>query len=350
MTSVVDSDVHLSPDQLREYETHGFLVLRDVFNADEMRELLAETERLLTERRDLISPNNLCCRYMAHHQTGEPLFEVFDPVNDVSPVCERFTTDARIVSAVESIYGEPACLFKEKLIFKPPGALGYKLHQDIPLAWKGFPRTFLSVLIPIDPSSEENGCTEVFSGFHADFLSNDATTYMLPDDAVDVARRTHLALDPGDVAIFHGLTPHRSAANRSNQMRRVLYVSYNALSDGGDQRDSHYAEFRERMREHLTPQATAPLFFRWFPTTVSECLHVTSLRSISLAHLRLGYRCIGRDGDGGHTPRPNSRSGDDHRAASDRLNSASRSTDIWIHQPVGHIDRGTVLPSLWLDA
>lgn len=262
MNDVVDGDLHLSADQLREYETHGFLVLRDVFHANEIGELLAETDRLLTERLDLISPNNLRCRYMAHHQTGEPLFEVFDPVNDISPVCARFTTDPRIVSAVESIYGEPACLFKEKLIFKPPGALGYKLHQDIPGAWTGFPRTFLTVLIPIDPSSEENGCTEVFSGYHTDFLSNDGATYMLPDDAVDIARRTHLVLAPGDMAIFHGLTPHRSASNRSNQMRRVLYVSYNARSDGGDQRDSHYAEFRERMRERLTPQATAPLYFR----------------------------------------------------------------------------------------
>ena len=262
MTNAVGCELHLTREQLRSYETDGFLVVRDVFSVDEMHELLAETERLLTERHDLISPNNLRCRYMAHHQTGEPLFEVFDPVNDVSPVCERFTTDPRIVSAVESIYGEPACLFKEKLIFKPPGALGYKLHQDIPLAWKGFPRTFLTVLIPIDPSSEENGCTEVFSGYHGDFLSNDGATYMLPDDAVDVGRRTHLVLAPGDVAIFHGLTPHRSASNRSNQMRRVLYVSYNAVSDGGDQRDSHYAEFRERMRERLTPQATVPLFFK----------------------------------------------------------------------------------------
>lgn len=31
------------------------------------------------------------------------------------------------------------------------------------MSWAGFPRTFLTVLIPIDPSSVENGCTEVFS-------------------------------------------------------------------------------------------------------------------------------------------------------------------------------------------
>lgn len=262
MTEVVDSSTKLTVSQLSNYQLHGFLVLRHVFSPAEIQNLRNESERLLTERRDLINPNNLRCRYMAHHQTGEPLFEVFDPVNDISPVCERFCEDPRIVSLVESLYGEPACLFKEKLIFKPPGALGYKLHQDIPLAWKDFPRTFLTVLLPIDPSSEENGCTEVFSGYHNDFLSADGSVYMLPDDCVDEQRRTCLILNPGDIAVFHGLTPHRSASNQSGQMRRVLYISYNARSDGGDQRESHYAEFRERMSQHRQSSATEPLFFK----------------------------------------------------------------------------------------
>ena len=262
MTMLVNGVEELSQDQISEYESQVFLVLRNVFDADEIRILLLESERLLTERRDLINPNNLRCRYMPHHRTGEPLFEVFDPVNDISPICQKFCLDRRIVGAIESLYGEPACLFKEKLIFKPPGALGYKLHQDIPLAWKGFPRTFLTVLIPIDPSSEENGCTEVFSGYHSDFLSSDGGVYMLPDECVDEARRTALVLNPGDIAIFHGLTPHRSAPNRSSQMRRVFYVSYNAQSDGGDQRESHYAEFRGYMRKNLQSAATGPFFFK----------------------------------------------------------------------------------------
>lgn len=262
MTVLIDGTPQLDVDFQHEYRTNGFFVLRNVFDANEMRELLVESNRLLTEHRDLISPNNLRCRYMAHHETGESLFEVFDPVNDISPVCERFCNDSRILSVIESLYGEPPCLFKEKLIFKPPGALGYKLHQDIPLAWTGFPRTFLTVLIPIDPSSKENGCTEVFSGYHDDFLSSDGTVYMLPDDVVDSGRRTHLVLEPGDIAVFHGLTPHRSDPNRSKQMRRVLYVSYNAKSDGGGQRESHYAEFRERMRQHRQTTTTEPQYFK----------------------------------------------------------------------------------------
>lgn len=255
-------NLHLTCHQIQDYEKHGFLVLKGVFNPDEMQHLLDESNRLLSEHKDLISPSNLRCRYMPHHETGKPLFEVFDPVNDISPVCERFCFDPRILAAIESLYGEPACLFKEKLIFKPPGALGYQLHQDIPLGWDGFPRTFLTVLIPIDPSLEENGCTEVFSGYHQQFLSDDETIYMLPDDRVDPTRRTALVLNPGDIAIFHGLTPHRSAPNRSDQMRRVFYVSYNAQSDGGDQHDAHYADFRERLRQHRASVTNEDLFYK----------------------------------------------------------------------------------------
>jgi ectoine hydroxylase-related dioxygenase (phytanoyl-CoA dioxygenase family) len=257
-----DSGWSLTEDQLCGWYDNGFVILRQVFHAAQIDALTAECERLLTERRDLISLANLRCRYMAHHETGELLFEVFDPVNDISPVCKQFCDERRIHSVLEVLYGEPACLFKEKLIFKPPGALGYQLHQDIPLTWKGFPRSFLTVLIAIDSSTEENGCTEVFAGYHGDFLSQDGAVYMLPDSAVDPARRTRLVLDPGDAAIFHGLTPHRSDSNRSSQMRRVLYASYNALSDGGDQRAAHYAEFRGRLEQHRRTLTTEPIFFK----------------------------------------------------------------------------------------
>lgn len=249
-------------DQLRDWQTNGFFVIRNLFSEAEMQALLEESERLLTERRDLISPQNLRCRFMPHHETGEPLFEVFDPVNDISPVCARFCAHPRLMSVLHVVYGEPACLFKEKLIFKPSGALGYKLHQDIPLAWKGFPQTFLTVLIPIDPSTPENGCTEVYSGYHNDFLSKDGSNYMLPDDVVDAGRKTSLVLNPGDVAFFHGLTPHRSDPNRSSEMRRVFYISYNAYSDGGDQHDAHYAAFREYLAGHLQTTTSEPLFYR----------------------------------------------------------------------------------------
>jgi len=245
-----------------QYDQDGFVIVRELFTPSEMKTLSDDADRILRECSDLISPRNLRCRYMPHHLTDEPLFEVFDPVNDLSSICEAMSTDVRIRSILELLYGEPACLFKDKLIFKPAGAMGYRLHQDIPLGWKGFPKTFVTVLIPIDPLSPENGCTEVYSGYHSHHLSDNPAEYMLPDQAVDPARRVELILAPGDIAIFHGLTPHRSEPNRTHGMRRTLYVSYNAISDGGDQRAGHYVEFQDMLRKRLLAQSNEPVFFR----------------------------------------------------------------------------------------
>jgi hypothetical protein len=63
-------------------------------------------------------------------------------------------------------------------------------------------------------------------------------------------------------AIFSGYTPHRSAPNRSAQSRRLLYLSYNALSDGGDQRDPRYAEFRGWLQDRYAEYGKTSTFFR----------------------------------------------------------------------------------------
>ena len=84
----------------------------------------------------------------------------------------------------------------------------------------------------------------------------------LPEDTVDLSTRVVLDLASGDIAIFGGYTPHRSGANRSSQWRRLLYLSYNALSDGGEQRDQHYAEFRTWLQDRYAEYGKTSTFFR----------------------------------------------------------------------------------------
>ena len=263
MSTLQQSPLGLSNADRDAYWRDGFVIVRGLFGPEEARLLQVETDRLLAECKELIHPRNLRCRFMAHHRTGEQQFEVFDPVNDLSPLCEKICHDPRMLGVMESLYGEPACLFKEKLIFKLPGSNGYPLHQDIPLAWGAdFPQTFLTAMLAIDETSIENGCTELFRGYHHGFLSTNPAEYMLPDEVVDLTRKTDLVMRPGDLAIFHGLTPHRSVPNRSTKMRRAFYISYNALSDGGDRRARHYRQFQEQMRKRLQSQSSEPVFFR----------------------------------------------------------------------------------------
>ena len=69
-------------------------------------------------------------------------------------------------------------------------------------------------------------------------------------------------LEPGDVAVFSGYTPHRSGPNRSGHWRRLLYLSYNAMSDGGEQRDRHYDEFKSWLQDRYAEYGRTSTFFR----------------------------------------------------------------------------------------
>jgi 2-aminoethylphosphonate dioxygenase len=251
----------LSANARRSYEESGFVVLRGVFAADEMSRLSSAADRLLA-RTDLIDKQNLRCRFQGNCAGGECLFETFDPVIDLSPAIREVAVDPRILDLLGELYGEAACLFKDKLIFKPPGAMGYGLHQDY-IAWPGFPRSFLTVLLPLDVTNAENGGTEVFAGMHhqGTFSPADGEYHELSDDVVRGASSVLLELEPGDVAIFGGFTPHRSAPNRSQGSRRQLYLSYNAASDGADQRAAHYREFHRFLRRKYAEYGLTDTYF-----------------------------------------------------------------------------------------
>jgi hypothetical protein len=252
----------LTETQIRQYHEDGYLTVRGVFSSNEASELEAEASQL-AKRDELIDKDNIRCRWQNSVETGECRFDCFDPVIDIGPTCAKVARDPRILDIVGALYGEPACLFKDKLIFKPPGASGYGLHQDY-ISWKSFPKSFVTVIVAIDPADASNGATEVFGGYHTkgNLSSDDGQYHELPAGAVDLSKGVSLDLRPGDIALFCGFTPHRSAPNRSNQWRRLLYLSYNARSEGGDQRERHYAEFKRWLQERYAEHGKTNTFFR----------------------------------------------------------------------------------------
>jgi len=263
LTDVRLPDACLSDEQIGSWNDTGFLVLRGFFAADEIAEVADEADELLVRYRDLIHQDNQRCRFQTNVVTGEEQFECFDPVIDLSLACHKMALDPRLLAAVGALYGEEACLFKDKIVYKPPGLKGYELHQDYP-PWPSFPRSFLTVLIPFDRVDRENGCTEVFPGYHKNGLMSPPDTfhYPMPSGLIDESKGVFLVLDPGDLAIFTGFTPHRSAPNRSERWRRQFFPSYNRLSEGGHQRPQHYEEFHRRMRDRYAQSGRTGLYFR----------------------------------------------------------------------------------------
>ena len=252
----------LSDAQIAAYDRDGFLIVRKVFDSDEIAALAAEAETL-AQRKELIDMQNIRCRWSDHATTGECTFDCFDPVIDIGPVSRFFAYDERILSPLRQLYRDEAHLFKDKLIFKPPGVKGYQLHQDY-IGWPEFPESFVTVIVAIDPTEAANGATEVFPGYHRQgYLSpKDGEYHQLPPDAIDERTGVILDLQPGDFAVFSGFTPHRSAPNGSDRWRRQLYLSYNAGRDGGEQRDAHYRQFHAWLVKKYAEYGKTGVWFR----------------------------------------------------------------------------------------
>lgn len=249
----------LSDYEIDQYQENGYLVVRHVFTRSEVELLADEVERIIKERSSTFVPTNMRVRFKS--SGAENVLEVIDPISDLSPIARSFCVDSRITDRVESLYGEAACLFKDKYFCKPPGTEGLALHQDW-ISWPGFPESFLTVLVAIDPFTEASGATKVYPGCHKDgYLSpRDSMHHHLEHSHLS-KRAVCLELEPGDIAIFSCFTPHYSEANNSQRARRGYFISYNSLSDGADRWESHYREFHTWIRSRVSSEARSQLVF-----------------------------------------------------------------------------------------
>lgn len=252
----------LTPRERETYLRDGYLILRGLFSADRIADAARETEALLS-REDLKSKQNIRARWQYHCETSEQVFELFDPIIDIAPRCRALAEDPALLGALEVLLGEPVHLIKDKLIYKPSGTYGYPLHQDY-IAWTGFPTSFTTAVIALDASTAENGWIEVFPGAHAqgNLSDPDGNFHVLEEEQLAGIGPVPLDLAPGDVALYGGYMPHRSAPNRSASQRRHLLISYNAASDGGEQRAGHYQAFHHYLRSVYGAMGMGDLFFK----------------------------------------------------------------------------------------
>ncbi len=192
----------LDQTQIEAYRKNGFLICESFFSAGEIAAVAGEANAL-SERADLIHSDNIRCRWQSHIETGDPILDTLDPVTNVSAVILKLATSKRLSKLVEELLGERAFLFKDKLIFKPPGALGHAPHQDF-ISWPLFPKTFTTVLVAIDGATSLNGCLSAFRGHHArGYLSaHDGDYYDLPESIFEKESQVELNLNPGDIAVL----------------------------------------------------------------------------------------------------------------------------------------------------
>jgi len=246
----VSSETKPVEELAQEYKQRGFLKLSGLFSAEEIAGWQEECVRL--QGLDLVDPNN---KRTPFKFPDIPYPEKIDPVADISPLFVQLIQDARLLNVLQAIFADEPLLFKDKLIYKLPGMSGYGMHQDWAWGWQHFAPAddLLSVSFQIDGADADNGCIELFEGYHDKLLTTPGEERgFTPEEQatlIDPARGEKMITQPGDVLIFHSLTPHQSGKNTVDYPRRSLYLTYNAKRCG-NLRDDYYHHYHNEMVEH----------------------------------------------------------------------------------------------------
>jgi ectoine hydroxylase-related dioxygenase (phytanoyl-CoA dioxygenase family) len=224
--------------QIAAFQRDGYLLLRGFFNPDDVADITRWTEELASAPEEVgrhwvyreASLLNADDRIIQRIENFCPFHEGFD----------RLVRHGRLMETVSRLFGEQAILFKEKINFKMPGGAGFKAHQDQQAGWSTYAPLFITALVGIDASTIENGCLEVASGWHKQGLLGEEWK-PLDDQRIAEVGLKPVPTSPGDVLLFDSYVPHASAENMTGAARRILYLTYNRLSDG-DQRERYYRD------------------------------------------------------------------------------------------------------------
>jgi ectoine hydroxylase-related dioxygenase (phytanoyl-CoA dioxygenase family) len=217
----------LTPDQVEQYRTLGFLVVNDVLAPEQ----IAEGRRLVnhfTERSRTVAASDDVFDLEPGHTPERPMLRRLKGPARLHPFFDRLLRSEPLLDCLETLIGQPLRLLGSKLNLKAAaGGSPVEWHQDFAF----HPHTNADVLalgVYLDDAALDNGCMLMVPGshhgpvldHHQDGVFVGAITPGRHE--VDLSRAVPVEVRAGGISIHHGHMLHASAPNRSARGRRLL--------------------------------------------------------------------------------------------------------------------------------
>lgn len=230
----------LTQEQVDQFHRDGFLVVRGMYSPEETKAISDWTDEVAAMPE---TPGKYMMYFEPSQADGS---RILCRIENFVPFHQGFSkliTARRMQQAVSELFGEEAVLFKDKINFKLPGGDGFKEHQDVQAGWDDYAAIHITAMIAIDETNEANGSLEMIAGMHKQGVLGSMWAPLTDDDTGHVEYEA-VHCQPGDAVFFDSYAPHRSQPNRTNEARRVLYITYNKLSES-DSREQYYTDKRK---------------------------------------------------------------------------------------------------------
>ena len=217
----------LSAADMAAWERDGYLLVRGLFDPQEMQSLLhyAKNDQSL-----------MASAYGRKDATGqETKLALWNhPTDDLYGL---FSRSPRIVDRMEQLLGGEVYHYHSKMMLKEPLVGGaWEWHQDYGYWYHNgcLAPLLASCLIAVDRATKENGCLQVLKRSHLlgrmDHGKVGDQTGADPERVAAALERLKLVyceLEPGAAIFFHANTLHRSDQNKSEHPRWAFIACYN---------------------------------------------------------------------------------------------------------------------------
>jgi ectoine hydroxylase-related dioxygenase (phytanoyl-CoA dioxygenase family) len=223
------STYKISDEELRRYNEDGFIIVRSLFDAEEMNLLrkAVEADKDLAEATyDVPDAQGGAAKMAIWQGTGDDLYGLV-------------ARTSQIVDSMERLLGGEVYHWHSKMTIKEPYAGGaWEWHQDYGYWYSyGCLYPYLATCwIAVDRATKENGCLQVLKGSHhmgrLDHGRASATQASIDPERLEAAMKTQEAvyceLEAGGAIFFHCNLLHASGPNKSPYPRRAFLCCYNA--------------------------------------------------------------------------------------------------------------------------
>jgi len=243
----------LTAQQIETYRRDGYLVIPRLIEGEQLAELRALTDRIVSEARGVAANDDLYDLEPSHSATLPRVRRLKPAIFKRYAFFRALTREPKITSLLSGLLGPNIRLYGGKLNMKSAGyGSPVEWHQD----WAFYPHTNDDVLatgIYLDDCDMDNGPLMVVPGSHHgptwDHHAGGRFCGALNPEAcdIDLAKAVPLMGPAGSMTIHHARLVHGSALNRSNRQRRLLLHEYTAADAWPLMGVANFDDFNDRM-------------------------------------------------------------------------------------------------------
>jgi ectoine hydroxylase-related dioxygenase (phytanoyl-CoA dioxygenase family) len=225
-------NLFLTEEQIAFFHREGYLAVNAITTQEEIARLKTIYDRLFQQRAGREDGYQFDLAGTDEEEREAVLPQILEPVK-YAPELEHIQFRLNAASMARQLLGAEAKPLGEHAIFKPPSVgAATPWHQDEAYWEEEFDFTSLSVWMPLQEATVENGCMQFIPGSHKlevlphHTIRNDPRIHGLVVDEVNPSTSVDCPLPAGGATFHHCRTLHYTGPNVSDIPRRAYILIF----------------------------------------------------------------------------------------------------------------------------